>query len=218
MEQASRLPRRFPMEHQVSGSAKESVVGTKEAAVPRPKADQRDSSERKFLPHFIQQMHAISGNREAGRQLQAKLRVGSASDRYEQEADRVADRVIRMASPGIVQRRCSDCDKEEEVQPKSDDSSADMTLQREGGGGAVGARAPTIVNEVLGAAGHPLDASVRTFMEPRFGNDFGGVRVHSDARAAESARAVNAMAYTVGSHMVFDTNRYAPQTTQGQRL
>jgi hypothetical protein len=204
------------MKH-ASDSAKESVVGTKEAAVPRPKSDQHDSSRCKSFPHFIQQMHAISGNREAGRQLQAKLRVGSAGDAYEQEADRVADGVIRMSSPGLVQRRCSDCDKEEEVQPKSDDSGADRTLQREGGG-TVGARAPTIVNEVLGSAGQPLDASVRTLMEPRFGNDFGGVRVHSDARAAQSARAVNAMAYTVGSHVVFDTNRYAPDTTQGQRL
>jgi hypothetical protein len=206
------------MEHQVSDSAKESVVGTKDAAAIQRKSTQHDSSQCSSFPHLVQQLHAISGNRDVGRRLQAKLRVGAPNDAYEQEADRVADRVMRMSSPGIVQRRCSDCDKEEEVQRKDDDSNEGMTLQREVAGGSVVARAPSIVNEVLGSAGHPLDASVRTFMEPRFGYDFGGVRVHSDARAAQSARAVNAMAYTVGSDVAFDTNRFAPETAPGRRL
>jgi hypothetical protein len=55
-------------------------------------------------------------------------------------------------------------------------------------------------------------------MEPRFGYDFSGVRVHSDARAAESAREVNALAYTVGPHITFGTGQYVPHTSAGQRL
>jgi hypothetical protein len=55
-------------------------------------------------------------------------------------------------------------------------------------------------------------------MEPRFGHDFSGVKVHIDARAAESARAVNALAYTVGRHVVFDKDQYQPETRGGQRL
>ena len=55
-------------------------------------------------------------------------------------------------------------------------------------------------------------------MEPRFGHDFKRVRVHSDERAAESARAVNAEAYTVGQHIVFGAARYSPTTADGQRL
>ena len=55
-------------------------------------------------------------------------------------------------------------------------------------------------------------------MEPRFGHDFSGVRVHTDARAAESAWSVNALAYTVGRDVVFGTGQYAPGTSGGRRL
>jgi outer membrane protein OmpA-like peptidoglycan-associated protein len=78
--------------------------------------------------------------------------------------------------------------------------------------------APPIVSEVLRSPGQPLDAGTRTFMEPRFGHDFSRVRVHTDAQAAESARAVNALAYTVGRDVVFNTGHYAPGTTAGRRL
>jgi len=55
-------------------------------------------------------------------------------------------------------------------------------------------------------------------MEPRFGHDFSHVRVHADEQAAESARAVNALAYTVGRDIVFGRGRYAPGSTEGRRL
>ena len=62
---------------------------------------------------------------------------------------------------------------------------------------------PPIVHEVLHSPGQPLDPATRAFMEPRFGHDFSTVRVHTDARAAASARTVNALAYTVGRDVVF---------------
>ena len=62
---------------------------------------------------------------------------------------------------------------------------------------------PPIVHEVLLSPGHPLDAATSAFMESRFGHDFTGVRVHTNAQAAESARAVHARAYTVGNAVVF---------------
>jgi hypothetical protein len=65
------------------------------------------------------------------------------------------------------------------------------------------ASAPPIVHDVLASPGHPLDAESRAIAEPIFGHDFSRVRVHADGRAAESARAVNASAYTVGGHVVF---------------
>jgi hypothetical protein len=74
------------------------------------------------------------------------------------------------------------------------------------------------VHEVLRSPGQPLDANTRAFMEPRFGHDFSRVRVHSDASAAESARAVNALAYTVGQDIVFEAGRYAPGASEGRRL
>lgn len=81
-----------------------------------------------------------------------------------------------------------------------------------------GTQTPPIVGEVLRSPGQSLETSTRSFMESRFGHDFGGVRVHTDARASESARAVNALAYTVGRNIVFDAGHYAPQTSAGQRL
>lgn len=77
---------------------------------------------------------------------------------------------------------------------------------------------PPIVHEVLSSPGQSLDAGTRAFMEPRFGYDFSQVRVHTDARAAESARAVNALAYTVGRDVVFGTGQYRPEASEGKRL
>jgi len=77
---------------------------------------------------------------------------------------------------------------------------------------------PPIVHEVLQSPGQPLDPETRTFMEPRFGQDLSRVRVHANARAAESAWAVNARAYTVGNAIVFGAGFYAPQNPDGRRL
>ena len=80
------------------------------------------------------------------------------------------------------------------------------------------AAAPPIVHEVLRMPGQPLDASARAYMEPRLGHDFSQVRVHVDARAAESARAVGASAYTLSQHIVFGGGKFAPFTVKGQLL
>jgi hypothetical protein len=77
---------------------------------------------------------------------------------------------------------------------------------------------PPIVHEVLNSAGQPLETGAREFMESRFGHDFSGVQVHTDSRAAESARAVNALAYTVGQSIVFDYGLYSPRTQEGANL
>jgi hypothetical protein len=77
---------------------------------------------------------------------------------------------------------------------------------------------PPIVHEVLRSPGQPLDAATRVFMESRFGHDFSQVRVHTDAAAAKSARAVNALAYTIGRDVVFGAGQYAPKTNTGQQL
>ena len=77
---------------------------------------------------------------------------------------------------------------------------------------------PPIVHEVLSSPGQALDAGTRAFMEPRFGHDFSNVRVHTDTKAAESAQAVNALAFTVGRDVVFGEGQYVPSTGQGRRL
>jgi hypothetical protein len=77
---------------------------------------------------------------------------------------------------------------------------------------------PLIVHEVLRSPGQPLDPAIRAFFESRFGHDFSQVRVHTDGQAAESVRAVNALAYTVGRNVVFGAGQYAPGTAIGRRL
>jgi hypothetical protein len=77
---------------------------------------------------------------------------------------------------------------------------------------------PPLVYDTLNSPGQPLDPATRTFFEPRFGHDFSRVRVHTDGQATESARAVNALAYTVGQDVVFGAGQYAPQTEAGRKL
>lgn len=83
---------------------------------------------------------------------------------------------------------------------------------------SVNHEATATVHEVLRTPGHTLPLSSRSFMESHFGQDFSQVRVHTDERATESARALNASAYTVGRDVVFDAARYRPETFEGQRL
>jgi Domain of unknown function (DUF4157) len=80
------------------------------------------------------------------------------------------------------------------------------------------AEVPAIVHDVLRSPGQPLNADTRAFMEPRFGHDFSQVRVHTSSQAAESSRALNALAYTVGQDVVFGAGYYAPTTGDGKRL
>ncbi|TMK53931.1 MAG: DUF4157 domain-containing protein, partial [Actinobacteria bacterium] len=78
---------------------------------------------------------------------------------------------------------------------------------------------PSPVKDVVGSGGgQPLDTPTRHFMEGRFGSDFGDVRVHTDSKASESARAVSAQAYTVGSDIVFQSGTYAPETDAGKHM
>jgi hypothetical protein len=91
-------------------------------------------------------------------------------------------------------------------------------MRRDSSPGLAAQAVPPLVHEVLGAPGRALEAGTRAFMEPRFGHDFSRVRVHADARAAQSARAVNAQAFTFGRDIVFDQGRYAPTTREGRQL
>src|ERR1700730_4092879 len=126
-------------------------------------------------------------------------------------------------SSAVLQRKCAcgnhtlsgegeECKKEKRPLQRTS-----LSLRERGTEGE--RQVPPIVHEVLRSAGQPLDPGTRAFMEPRFGHDFSQVRVHTDAKAAESALAVNAVAYTVGqNHIVFGAGRYAPTNYAGRRL
>lgn len=74
------------------------------------------------------------------------------------------------------------------------------------------------VHGVIRSGGAPLDAGVREDMEARFGTDFSGVRVHTGGQASESAKSVNAQAYTVGDNIVFQDGKYDPASDSGKHM
>lgn len=154
----------------------------------------------------------------ASETIQPRLAVNNPGDTYEDEAERISERVMRMPEPP---QRCTcssggECPKCQTEQP--DLAPARLQTKRVGANDAQQIEAPPIVLDVLAAPGQPLDSTTRGFMEPRFGHDFSQVRVHADAKAAQSAHAVNALAYTVGRHMVFGERQYQPSTDVGRRL
>jgi hypothetical protein len=85
-------------------------------------------------------------------------------------------------------------------------------------GGRLSETVPSSVRQTLDTPGQPLDAPTRAYMEPRFGQDFSGVRVHNSPEAARSARDVNALAYTAGRDIAFGAGQYAPNTGRGRQL
>ncbi|MEF8701282.1 MAG: DUF4157 domain-containing protein [Candidatus Accumulibacter sp. UW20] len=151
--------------------------------------------------------------------IQAKLTLSHPDDRFEKEADRIADQVLRMPDPALtrpgidptpirplsIQRLCKEC--EDELQRQFQDTGTDP-----------GSSSLDTIATTLRHTGSLLDSPTRAFFEPRFGVDFSAVRIHTDTQASESARAVNALAYTVGHDVVFNSGQYAPHSDTGRRL
>ena len=173
--------------------------------------------------------------------LQTKLVVNEPGDKYEQEADQVAEQVMRMPEPesphGIVASVEKDIhiqrvplgkeepnqqleEEKDEQQDEEQPEEAEEALQAKESPG----QTPTITPELqtrissIKGGGQPLPESTRTYMEPRFGHDFSQVRVHTDGAAAETAQAVKARAFTLGSDIVFGSGAYTPGTAEGKKL
>ncbi len=166
--------------------------------------------------------------------IQAKLTINQPNDRYEQEADRVAEQVMRMAEP-LVQRQPEDEEEDELIQTKSfagqitplvqrkvekKEEEDEEFLQKKELTGHNAEITPDLESRIhaLRGDGQSLTQLQRAFFEPRFGYDFSQVWVHTDDQAAESARVVNARAYTVGRDVVFGAGQYTPGTSEGRRL
>lgn len=160
--------------------------------------------------------------------IQPRLTIGPVDDPAEREAERVAEQVMRMPvhtlqrSPISIQR-CGKCAKAAsiaEMCPSCAAKARSSVLQREAASGAVPEVTPEVEASIgaMRGGGQPLDAATRAFMEPRFGHDFGSVRIHTDTRAARTAAAVGALAFTVGSDIAFAAGQYQPGTDAGKRL
>ncbi|HEX3302726.1 MAG TPA: DUF4157 domain-containing protein, partial [Thermomicrobiales bacterium] len=141
--------------------------------------------------------------------VQAKLAIHSPGDAAEREADHVAEQLMREPQPPAT--------------PAHDGTGrpspfASPTLTRVQSRDPIGVDVPPSVHDVLRASSAPLDRAIGSAFASRLGHDFSHVRVHTDAAAAQSARQINARAYTVGNHLVFGEAQFSPGTPSGQRL
>ena len=200
--------------------------------------------------------HNFSGvpiRRKAGLRVQTKLTVGAVGDKYEQEADRVAEQVMRMPEPdeekavsasmpsaiqrlplagnASVHRQAEDVlleKKEEEERPDLqrqeiardlDEPKEEIVQAKESVGETP--QVTTGIEERLAARrgqGEPLPETTRSFMETRFGQDFGQVRVHTGGEAARLSKELRAQAFTHRQDVYFGSGRYSPESIKGKRL
>lgn len=161
---------------------------------------------------------------------QAKLTIGQPNDKYEQEADRVADQVVRMSDADVaqrgetetiqpmkIQRIYSECE-EELAEPKPGEEE-EMLQAKEMPGQVpkVGSNLEARINNLKGS-GHALDSATRSYFEPRFGYDFSGVRINTNIDAATIAQSVRAKAFTFGNNIILNSGHYSRNNQDGKKL
>ena len=186
-------------------------------------------------PHAgILGMQRAVGNRVVNRFVQTKLKISTPGDRFEREADTVADQVMRMFHPGAIaisrvatsagsptqplQRACSHCEDTMQRKAMCDDCEAKVQRSARSDAPAGGNHAFPAQVAASRGGGQPLSGSERAFFESRFNYDFGGVRIHTNNSAAQAADSVSARAFTVGGDIFFGARQYAPGSARGQRL
>jgi hypothetical protein len=174
-----------------------------------------DQSPPRTLARFGHDFSRIPIRAHAPTTIQPKLQLNTPGDEREQEANRVAEQVTRVSEPQLQRTRAGGGFPEsqneqathEQLQTKSIEANHTREMVR-----------PRIVHEVLRSSGRPMDPATRAFFEPRFGHDFGKVRIHADTQASEAASAVNARAFTVGRDMVYGSGQYRPDSLSGRKL
>ena len=140
----------------------------------------------------------------SGTFFQPKLTINQPGDAYEQEADAMADRVMQnkqvpsqnaFFNPSAsIQRKCAQCEGEEKLHRK----------EASGGNAQPSPQTESYISALTGK-GNSLSHSEKSFFESSFGHNFSDVRIHTDAAANESAKSMNALAYTHGNNIVFGT-------------
>jgi hypothetical protein len=169
------------------------------------------------------------------RMLQPKLTVGSADDRYEREADKIASQIMSTEDAHVNSQPIAPLSEEGESTRESSGVATSRTLTPEdvpvaqvllrkterpqdGAGGVE--LAGDIEGEVTAqaSAGSPLSTGVRSFMEPRFGADFSGVKIHTDAKSDRLNRSLQARAFTVGHNIFFQRGAFDPSGRTGREL
>lgn len=200
----------------------------------------KDVSAHGFRDPLMGAQQTIGNHGLLGRQgevIQAKLKIGASNDKYEQEADRVAELVMQMPEPHL-QRQEEDEEEEkdliqmkpvgEQITPlvqrqaeeEEDDDDEKKIIQTKVASGQASEVTSNMQAQIaaMRGGGRPLPKSTRMFLETRFGTKFHRVRVHTNARAAAIARKFNARAFTVRNNIVFGAEQYNPVSALGRRL
>ena len=175
------------------------------------------------------------GNQAVGRliksgALQAKLRIGQPGDKYEQEADRVAEQVMRMPEPQVlnetkvsnparnnaIQRKCPGCKKGTKIEKEEEEEK----IQKKEASGSTPEVTPELESSIsaIRRGGQPLSESMRAFYEPRFDADFSNVNIHTGTDAIEMNKGLEAQAFTHGSDIYFNEGKYDPESSSGKHL
>ena len=219
----------------------------KECEEEQEEQEERETVRRKPSYAVMRKCSACE-EKEEKQAVQTKLRVGPPNDRYEVEADRVADQVMRMPLPAarvsradasVVRRQSEGAFAEEEeetlqakpiggsitpfvqrVLDEEDEDDTGMIVQPKGIDDSTAEVSADVQRYIEGlpSRGGPLPEPVRAQMEPRFGYSFAGVRIHTDGAAQRSAGALRARAYTVGRDVVFGAGEYNPRSSDGMQL
>jgi hypothetical protein len=169
-------------------------------------------------PQFGHDFSRIPTIHPTVRAIQRKLAINTPEDEYEHEADRVAAQVMRMPEPKL-QRACTRSGECPKCQTKNQahENHSLQTKPAASSDPALTEAPPSILN-VLRSPGRPLDPTTRGFMETRFGHNFADIRIHTDNAAGESARAIGALAYASGRHIVFAPGQFSPSSSDGRKI
>ncbi|MEH2352904.1 eCIS core domain-containing protein [Nostoc sp.] len=180
-----------------------------------------------------QQFQAINPQSHPVQPIQAKLTIGEPGDRYEQEADRVASKVVQRinapASAGRSVQRQEKAEKDIQAKPEitslqrrskpEEELQAKLTLQRREAiaGGEASTDLESTINRARGS-GQPLEAGLKRSMGQAMGAEFSGVRVHTDIQADHLNQSIQAKAFTTGQDVFFRQGEYNPGSRGGQEL
>jgi hypothetical protein len=158
-----------------------------------------------------------NGKKNREKNFQTKLPMSVPGDFHEQEADRIADKVIGMSQPAVPMKTREIAALNKTVAPAI---SSNKRVQAK----TTPTHSETTATEasphtaLLGTGGMPMPASLRDYFEPRFGQDFSRVKLHTTPRAATKANEMSARAFTIGNNIAFADQQYQPDSTEGKRL
>lgn len=196
------------------------------SAPPARRAPAPDRPASAAPPNPVWQRLAMRGGGAVPR-VQRQVEVGRVDDPLEHEAERVAAQVVGGAAPALGMRpgplaihRCPDCPPGQPC-PRCAAKQAEQEAVQMKGDPASPPRAPFAPRDYLSGLsgrGAPLQPELRSYFEPRFGHDFGEVRVHADAEAGRATRELGARAFTYGRDIVFAPGELQPGSERGRTL